>query len=160
MTKRLEYEPYHVHSSYSNCLTQPDSTMSIDDYAKEFRKRGHHVLCLSEHGNRSNVYKQFELAQKYSDDEYRMTPLAAAEVYYVPDRNPELKDDRHFHLILIAKNQEGLHQLNRAISEANMTGFYRYARVDLEILSHLDPRNFICTTACVGGIMKDAKYEE
>lgn len=160
MFKQLEYEPYHVHSSYSNCLTQPDSTMSIDDYAKEFRKRGHHVLCLSEHGNRSNVYKQFEQAQKYSDDSFRMTPLAAAEVYFVPDRNPDLKDDRHFHLILIAKNQEGLLQQNKAISEANMTGFYRYARVDLDILSKLDARNFICTTACIGGIMKDEQYEQ
>lgn len=40
-----------------------------------------------------------------------------------------------------------------------MTGFYRYARVDLDILSRLDPRRFICTTACVGGIMKDDKAE-
>jgi DNA polymerase III alpha subunit len=53
----------------------------------------------------------------------------------------------------------GLRQLNLAISEANMTGFYRYARVDLDILSRLDPRHFLCTTACVGGIMKDEKAE-
>lgn len=53
----------------------------------------------------------------------------------------------------------GLRQLNMAISEANMTGFYRYARVDLDILSKLDARHFICTTACVGGIMKDENYE-
>ena len=134
--------------------------MSVEDYAKVFRERGHKVLCISEHGNRSNVYQQFELAQKYSDDTFHMTPLAAAEVYYVPNRSLDLKDDRHFHLILIARNNDGLRQLNRAISEANMTGFYRYARVDLDILSHLDPKNFLCTTACVGGIMKDEQYEK
>lgn len=61
--------------------------MSIEDYAKVFRERGHQTLCISEHGNRSNVYQQFELAKKYSDDAFRMTPIAAAEVYYVPDRS-------------------------------------------------------------------------
>lgn len=155
MVKRLEFEPYHVHSTYSNCQTQPDSTVFIEDYAKEYRRRGHHVLCQSEHGNRSNVYKQFEVAAKYSDDSFTMTPLAAAETYFVPDRNPELKDDRRFHLVLVAKNNEGLRQLNSVLSEANLSGFYRCARLDFDQLSRLDPNQFICTTACVGGIFKD-----
>ena len=125
MAKGLEFEPYHVHSTYSNCQTQPDSATFIEDYAKEYRQRGHHVLCQSEHGNRSNVYKQFEVAQKYSDDTFLMTPLAAAEAYFVPERDPLLKDDRRFHLILIAKNNEGLRQQNAVLSEANLSGFYR-----------------------------------
>ena len=58
----LAYEPYHVHSCYSNCLTQPDSTMAIEDYARVYRERGHQVLCMSEHGNRAQVYQQFEMA--------------------------------------------------------------------------------------------------
>ena len=33
------YIPYHIHSKYSNALTQPDSTMSIMDYGVEFKKR-------------------------------------------------------------------------------------------------------------------------
>lgn len=161
MASVIQYEPYHVHTSYSNCLTQPDSTMSIEDYAKVFRERGHHALCISEHGNRSNVYQQFELAQKYSDDDFKMIPIAAAEAYFVPDRSLDLeeKDGRNFHLILIAKDMTGLKQLNRAMSEANETGYYRHARVDFDILSKLDYRHFLCTTACVGGIMKDENAE-
>ena len=146
----LEYEPYHVHTSYSNCLTQPDSTMSIEDYAKVYRERGHHVLCISEHGNRSNVWQQFELSKKYSNDTFKMTPLAAAEAYFVEDRT--VKDHRGYHLILIAKNMEGYYELNEILSEANLTGFYYHARVDLELLRRLNYRNFICTTACVAGV--------
>lgn len=146
----LEYEPYHVHTSYSNCLTQPDSTMSIEDYAKVYRERGHHVLCMSEHGNRSNVWQQFEVALKYSSDDFKMTPLAAAETYFVPDRS--VKEYRGYHLILVAKNMEGFYELNEILSEANLTGFYYHARVDLELLRRLNYRNFICTTACVAGI--------
>ncbi len=159
----LQFEPYHVHSSYSNALTAPDSTMSIEDYAKVYKERGHHILCISEHGNRSNVWQQFELAKKYSDDTFKLTPLAAAEVYFVPDRKIEIdgkKDNRNFHLILIAKNMEGFYQLNQILSEANLTGFYYHARVDFELLGMLNRNNFICTTACVGGIMKDPTYEQ
>ena len=153
----LEFEPYHIHTSYSNCLTQPDSTMSIEDYAKVYRERGHRVLCMSEHGNRSNVWQQFEVALKYSSDSFKMTPLAAAEAYFVPNRKE--KDNRNFHLILVAKDMDGYYQLNEALSEANLTGFYYHARLDFELLSRLDYRHFLCTTACVGGIMKDPEYE-
>ena len=145
----LEFEPYHVHTSYSNCLTQPDSTMSIEDYAKVYKERGHHILCMSEHGNRSNVWQQFELANKYSDENFRMTPLAAAETYFVPDRTT--KEHRGYHLVLVAKNMDGFYQLNEILSEANLTGFYYHARVDFELLRQLNYKDFICTTACVAG---------
>jgi len=145
----LEYEPYHVHTSYSNCLTQPDSTLFIEDYAKIFKERGHRVLCISEHGNRSNVWQQYELAKKYSDGEYKLTPLAAAEAYFVEDRT--VKENRGYHLILVAKNMDGLYQLNEILSEANLTGFYYHARIDFDLLRRLDRKNFICTTACVAG---------
>ena len=145
----IEFEPYHVHTSYSNCLTQPDSTMTIEDYAKVYRERGHHVLCISEHGNRSNVWQQFEVALKYSSDDFKMTPLAAAETYFVPDRT--VKDHRGYHLILVAKNMEGFYELNEILSEANLTGFYYHARVDFDLLRRLNRKNFLCTTACIAG---------
>lgn len=156
----IEFENYHCHSMYSNCLTQPDSTMTIEDYAKVYRQRGQHVLCLSEHGNRSNVWQQQEMAEKYSDDTFTMKPLAAAECYFVPDRNPELKDKRNYHLILIAKDMEGYRQLNGILSEANLSGYYYKPRVDFELLSRLDPRRFICTTACVAGPLRDEEHAE
>jgi DNA polymerase III alpha subunit len=146
----LEFEPYHIHTSYSNCLTQPDSTESIEDYAKVYKERGHHVLCISEHGNRSNVWQQFELANKYSDDTFQMKALAAAEAYFVSDRS--VKDHRGYHLILVAKNMNGFYELNEIMSEANLTGFYYHARIDYELLRRLNYRNFICTTACVAGV--------
>ena len=123
--------------------------MQIEDYAKVYKERGHHILCMSEHGNRSNVWQQFDLANKYSDDTFKMTPIAAAETYFVPDRTT--KDHRGYHLILVAKNMDGLYQLNEILSEANLTGFYYHARVDFELLRRLDHKNFLCTSACVAG---------
>lgn len=149
------YIPYHIHTRYSNILTQPDSTMSILDYGKAFKERNVPVLCITEHGNRSNVWEQAEVAAKLSNDGFQMKPIAGAECYFVPDRNPELKDKRNFHLIVIAKDNEGLRQLNKILSEANESGYYFHARVDFELLGQLDPRHFLVTTACVGGVLKD-----
>ena len=145
----FEFENYHAHTYISNCLTAPDSTISIEDYAKIYKERRHHVLCISEHGNRSNVWQQFELANKYSDENFKMTPLAAAEAYFVSDRTT--KEHRGYHLILVAKNMDGFYELNEILSEANLTGFYYHARVDFELLRRLNYRNFICTSACVAG---------
>lgn len=162
----LQFEPYHIHTCLSNCLTQPDSTMFISDYAEVYRERGHHVLCISEHGNRSNVWEQFDICEAYKNDKnnpYQMTPLAAAEAYFVPNRLPDSEgkyDGRNFHLILVSKNQEGFYELNEILSEANLTGFYRHARVDFDLLGRLNYRNFLCTTSCVAGPMKDENYEK
>ena len=161
----VEFEPYHVHTCYSNCLTQPDSTMFISDYAKVYRERGHKVLCMSEHGNRSNVWEQFDICESYKNDKenpYEMTPIAAAECYYVPDRKVLIDgkpDGRNFHLILVAKNMDGFYQLNEILSEANISGYYYHARVDLDLLGRLNYKNFMCTTACVAGVMKDDNCE-
>ena len=146
---RKEFENYHGHTMISNCLTQTDSNAFMKDYAEAYKERGQKTLCVLEHGNRSDAWAQFEYGQKYD-----LKPIVAAETYFVPDRNPELKDNRNFHLVLIAKNQEGFYELNEAMSEANMTGFYMKPRVDFDILSRLNYKNFLCTTACVAGPVK------
>ena len=154
----LEFENIHCHTWDSNtnaCAGFPDSPVSIFDYAKEYNNRGMKCVIASEHGFRGNVWDQADAAAKYDG----MKAICASEAYFVPNRNPELADGRNFHLLLLAKNLEGFHQLNLALSKANMTGFYHHGRLDFELLSELDYRNFLCTTACVGGILKDPEGE-
>lgn len=151
----LCYENAHCHTYYSNPTALPDSTMSIEDYASIYKDRGMQCLVMSEHGYRGNVWEQADIAQKYSTDGFLIKPICAAEVYFVPDRNPDLKDGRNFHLLLLAKDNTGFKQLNKALSIAQKTGFYKSGRLDFDLLSHLDYKHFICTTACVGGIFKD-----
>lgn len=155
MNQNLFYQPYHVHTCHSNKFTQADSTMSIKDYAQEYKRRNIPVLCITEHGNRSDAWEQFDLACKLSEGDYQMTAVAGAECYFVPDRNPDLKDSRNLHLVVLARDMVGFRQLNLMLSLANETGFYGKARVDFDLLSALDPRHFLVTTACVGGVLAD-----
>lgn len=55
------------------------------------------------------------------------------------------------HLVLLAKNSEGLKAIFRIISESNISGFYRYPRVDFDMLRKFSKGNIIATTACIAG---------
>lgn len=158
---KMEFENCHAHTYYSNPLTLPDSTISLNDYASAYKERNMHCLIASEHGYRGDIFQQQIISEQYKKDfDYDLKPICGAEVYFVPDRNPELKDDRNFHLLLLAKDMIGYRQLNRILSESQVTGFYKNGRVDFELLSSLDYKHFLCSTACVGGIFKDQEYGE
>lgn len=155
----LEFENTHCHTFLSNVIVKfPDSPTSLEDYAKEYVQRGHQCLIASEHGYRGDVWQQADIGAKYN-----LKPICAAEVYYVPDRLVEVdgtKDRRNFHLCLIAKDNVGFKQLNSVLSEAQLSGFYYHGRVDNELLRRLDASRFICTTACVGGVLGDKDGEK
>lgn len=138
----------------------PDSVVSIEDYAKAYAERGMQCLVMSEHGYRGDVWRQADVAAKATANGHPMKPICAAEVYFVPDRNPELKDRRNFHLLILVRDNEGFLQLNRALSESQKTGYYGAGRLDFELLGGLDPSHFLVTTACVGGVLKDEENGE
>ena len=150
----LEFENLHCHTYVSNAYVHfPDSPVGIKDYAKTYKDRGMQCLVASEHGYRGNVWEQADVAA-----EFGQKAICAAEVYFVPDRTQ--KDDRNFHLLLLAKNNDGFYQLNEILSESQLSGFYYHGRVDFDLLGRLDAKNFLCSTACVGGILKDPSGEK
>lgn len=55
------------------------------------------------------------------------------------------------HLVLLPKNREGLRSIFRIISESYINGFYRYPRIDLDMLRKHANGNIIALSACVGG---------
>jgi len=144
----LEFENYHCHSYDSNTLALPDSPVSYTEYARVYQDRGMHCLFSTEHGNRGNIFEIHRITESLGKD-YHMTPIAAVEAYFVPDRT--VKDRTNAHLVLVARNQEGFYQLNSILSESYETGMYGRNRIDFDLLSRLDPSLFICTTACVAG---------
>jgi DNA polymerase III alpha subunit len=143
------YQNYHRHSSFSNIIT-PDSVVSNEDYAKRAVELGHSLLSGVEHSWCGKYIEGYELADKYN-----LKFLFGLESYLVKNRLE--KDKTNAHIILLAKNENGRLAINDIISEANLTGYYYRARIDLPLLFSL-PRNDVwCTTACVAGIWK---YED
>lgn len=146
-----KYINYHKHSHFSNIST-PDVIVKPDDYIKRMKELGHNVYSTCEHRFGGNYLEAYDICKK---EGFKM--IYVVEAYYVDDRLQ--KDDSNYHIILIAKNIDGFKDINRIISEANVSGFYYKPRIDLSLLLSLNPNNIIITTACVGGRIS-GKYVE
>lgn len=146
----MSYQNYHKHDSMSNILLT-DSVATLEDYAKRAVELGQTVLSSCNHGTPGNYRQAYDLAQKYG-----LKWRYVAEVYFVKDRLAEgldgLRDRTNCHMILAAKTEKGMYDLNEVISEANISGYYYRPRVDMELLMRLDPRDVFVTTACIAGI--------
>jgi DNA polymerase III alpha subunit len=145
----MTYQNYHRHSFYSNIIT-PDSVVSNEDYAKRAVELGHGIISTLEHGYCGHYIEGYELAEKYG-----LKFISGLESYMVKDRFE--KDKTNAHIILLAKNENGRQAINDIVSEANLTGYYYRARIDLPLLFSLPKDDIWCTTACIAGIWK---YED
>lgn len=153
-----KYQNYHKHTSWSNIST-PDSPSSIEDYINRLIELGHNVLSSVEHGWQGHYYKVWEAVQnknvelkkRRENGEINVPEdlkfIFGTEAYWVKDRFE--KDRTNGHIILLAKNEEGRREINDILSEANISGYYGKARVDLELLMKLNKENVFVTTACI-----------
>lgn len=119
--------------------------MTNEDYAKRTVELKQSLIFSTEHGTQGNYRECYDLAKKYG-----LRWRYAAEAYFVTDR---LSQDRtNAHMILAAKTEKGMYDLNETLSEAMISGYYYRPRVDLELLMKLDPKDVFITSACVAGI--------
>lgn len=169
---------YHKHSWFSNTFVA-DCPTSYEAYIKRASELGHKIISSVEHGFQSNYYVPYELVVRHNEDlkrsvitkeisqeEYDKKSLKfvfGAEAYWVKDRMKEYpnginektdevkytKDRTNCHIILLAKNEEGRRDINEALSDANISGYYGQPRVDLELLMKIKPENVLVTTACL-----------
>lgn len=147
------YHNYHKHTHYSNIMT-PDCIVKPVDYAKRAKELGHTSLCTTEHGYAGNIFEYYDVAQAHD-----LKLVFGIEYYYVNDRLE--KDRSNSHLMILAKNNSGMKQMTKIMSEANRTGYYYKPRIDKELLFSLDPNDVVVTSTCViSYINKHDDYEE
>lgn len=143
----MRYNNYHKHDHYGNPWTT-DVIVKPQDYCNRAIELGHNTVFTTNHGVTGNVFDWMESAKQNS-----LKMVYGMEAYYVPDRHEKDRSNRH--LIVVAKNNAGVLELNDIMTEAHMTGFYYKPRIDEELLFSLDPNNFVITSACVAGIWRD-----
>ena len=163
------YTSLHVHSHFSNVVS-PDVVVNENMLAKRAKELGMKKLALTDHGSTLG-----KLAFQKACDKYGIQPIFGMEGYFVRDMYREIpktikvrgkekestgKDDNNGHIIFLAKNKNGLHQINLLMSDSYEFGFYRKPRVDLAtIRKHLNPKDVIISTACIGGFIKKEGVE-
>lgn len=115
------------------------------------------ALAITDHGVMYGVIDFYKAAK-----EAGIKPVIGCEVYVAPrgrtDRDPRL-DGRQYHLVLLAKNQEGYQNLMELVTRGYSEGFYYKPRVDHELLSRFSS-GLIALSACIAGEVPQAVLEQ
>lgn len=142
------YIPFHLHTMLSNPTTIIDSITSYQDYIDRAKECGMQAIAFSEHGNLYNWWNK-----KCAVEKAGLKYIHAIEAYITYDLSTKTRDNKH--CCLIAKNKEGVLELNRMSSKSfnKEDGHYYYnPRITFEELKNTS-ENIIITTACLGGIL-------
>ncbi|MFB3891393.1 MAG: DNA polymerase III subunit alpha [Phycisphaerae bacterium] len=135
----------HVHSHYSLL----DGMGRIDELVKEAHAHGMTALALTDHGNLFGAAEFYHEATRVG-----VKPILGLEAYISPttrgDRSMGNIEEAAYHLLLLAMNDEGWHNLMRLSSRSFLEGFYYRPRIDRELLAQFNA-GLICCTACLGG---------
>lgn len=140
------YVPLHTHSFYS-LLDGLCSPKDIIDRCVELGLPG---AAITDHGNISSMKIFYDECHKA-----KIKPIIGAELY-VCEQDPTIKNNdnnKRHHLIVLAKNDQGIKDLMALISETNRPDyFYRKPRIHLEGIAPFAKRgNLIFLTACIAG---------
>jgi DNA polymerase-3 subunit alpha len=127
-----------------------DGATKISELFDRVKEMGQDAVAITDHGNMGAVIKKYELAKKAG-----VKLIFGFEPYICNDIKVKDKDDKNYHLILLAKDLEGYKNLVRLVSIANGEGFYYRARLDKETLRKYS-KGLICMTACLANDIAQA----
>ncbi len=154
MYLRSEMEDFvhlHVHSQYSIL----DGQAAINKMVDKAIANGMKGMALTDHGNMFGIKEFFNYVKKVNKGrEEKFVPIFGCEVYCAR-RSLELKenngvDPSGWHLILLAKNEVGYHNLVKLVSKAWVDGYYHRPRTDHRELE-LHHEGLIASSACLAG---------
>ena len=132
------YVVYHLHSDISLL----DSCTKFEDYIMMAASLGQKAICITEHGNIMRW-----VAKKIACDKAGIKYLHGCEVYLTAQLEPKVRDN--YHTVLIAKNMDGLRELNQLISISNTDShFYFKPRISFEEFLNISD-NIIKISACM-----------
>lgn len=150
----MRYNNYHKHDMFGNIRSLDCVVKPIEYIQRAKELDGDKAIFFStNHGYQGNMHEYYTLCK---DNGIKL--IAGVETYYVSNRFE--KDKSNYHLIIIAKNQNGYKAINKIMSEANLTGYYYKPRIDDELLFNLNPNDVVITTACVAGRLRDIEGSE
>jgi len=133
----------HVHTEYSLL----DGMCRIPQLVARAKELGMESLAITDHGAMHGVI-QFYLAARAAG----IKPIIGCEIYVAPDSRSgrSAADKNNYHLVLLAKNLTGYHNLIHLTTKAHLEGFYYKPRVDKELLEKYR-EGLVAMSACLAG---------
>ena len=141
----MAFTHLHVHTEYSLL----DGSSKIEELVARAKELGMDSLAITDHGVMYGVVAFYKAAKAAG-----IKPILGSEVYVAPgsrfDREPGGGQDRYYHLVLLAENDKGYHNLMKIVSKGFVDGFYYKPRVDYEVLEQYH-EGVIALSACLAG---------
>lgn len=141
----MAFTHLHVHTEYSLL----DGSCKIKELVARAKELGMDSIAITDHGVMYGVIDFYRAAK-----EIGIKPIIGCEVYVAPnsrfDREQTGGEDRYYHLVLLAENDIGYHNLMKIVSKGFVDGFYYRPRVDKEVLQEFH-EGIIALSACLAG---------
>ena len=141
----MAFTHLHVHTEYSLL----DGSSKIKELAARAKELGMDSLAITDHGVMYGVIDFYRACR-----EVGVKPIIGCEVYVSPgsrfDRETVSGEDRYYHLVLLAENNQGYQNLVKIVSKGFVEGFYYKPRVEYEVLEQYHEGN-IATNPCLAG---------
>lgn len=125
----MAFTHLHVHTEYSLL----DGSCKIKELTARAKELGMDSMAITDHGVMYGVIDFYRAAR-----EVGIKPIIGCEVYVTAgsrfDRETTNGEDRYYHLVLLAENNQGYQNLMKIVSKGFVDGFYYKPRVDYEVL--------------------------
>ncbi len=143
MAQEKPFVHLHLHSSYS----LQDSSIQVKAAVKQASKLGMPAIALTDHAVLHGAITFFKACRAAE-----INPIVGCEMYVCRDHKDKNRATagRNSHLLLLAKDIEGYHNLARLSSIAHLEGFYYKPRIDFDLLSQYS-EGLIATSCCERG---------
>ena len=154
----MSFTHLHVHTEYSLL----DGSSKIRELTARVKELGMDSIAITDHGVMYGVIDFYKAAIAEG-----IKPIIGCEIYVAPgsrfDRENVKGEDRYYHMVLLAENNTGYHNLMKIVSRGFTEGFYYKPRVDYEVLEQYH-EGLIALSACLAGeipsLIRKDKYEE
>ena len=142
----MAFAHLHVHTEYSLL----DGSNKIKECVARVKELSMNSVAITDHGVMYGVIDFYRAAKAAG-----IHPVLGSEVYVAPgsrfSKEPgQGNEDRYYHLVLLAENDTGYHNLMKIVSRGFTEGYYYKPRVDLEVLEEFH-EGIIALSACLAG---------
>ena len=142
----MSFAHLHVHTEYSLL----DGSNKIKECIARVKELGMDSVAITDHGVMFGVIDFYRAARAEG-----IRPILGCEVYVAPGSRFDKEavgsgDDRYYHLVLLAENDKGYHNLMKIVSKGFTEGYYYKPRVDMEVLREFH-EGLIALSACLAG---------